>query len=379
MSRSNQDNAPRARRAARAQAAALLSARGRARGLEAAMSAGAGMAGAHCIHEMWMRAELAVNFDAALERLWQSAAASIPDWLPMRHFDWLPLAYEVAARFRAQRRGRSNLYLVLLDYRDSRRSPSESTSGQRATGRRTGSTSTRPGSVLPAAYCAAAWNCSPDRPRTCRASRARRALDIEERLARAGSGGAVRAGRSLGPGVTATRRGELRDNAARHTPQPAGRAASTPAAPYAGLLRSLTGLLAGESDLIANMANFSALVYTTLPELNWAGFYLLRGEELVLGPFQGRPACVRIAMGRGVCGSAALRRASVLVPDVHEFPGHIACDEASRSELVVPLVEAGRLIGVLDLDSPVPGRFTADDQAAMEAAVRVLMDACRAG
>ncbi len=135
--------------------------------------------------------------------------------------------------------------------------------------------------------------------------------------------------------------------------------------------------LAGESDLIANTANFAALVYHGLPDLNWAGFYFLRGEELVLGPFQGRPACVRIAMGRGVCGTAALRRSSILVPDVHEFPDHIACDAASRSELVVPLIDGDRLIGVFDLDSPRPNRFQAEDQTGIEAAVRLLMQAYR--
>ena len=161
-------------------------------------------------------------------------------------------------------------------------------------------------------------------------------------------------------------------------PLAAGSSPLAPAAQYAELQRALAGLFAGETDLIANTANFAALVYAMLPELNWAGFYFLRGDELVLGPFQGRPACVRIAMGRGVCGTAATRRASVLVPDVHEFPGHIACDAASRSELVVPLLDGGRLIGVLDLDSPLPARFTAVDQAGMEAAVRLLIEACQA-
>jgi GAF domain-containing protein len=146
---------------------------------------------------------------------------------------------------------------------------------------------------------------------------------------------------------------------------------------YADLQRSLAGLLAGEADLIANAANFTALVYHSLPDLNWAGFYFLRGEELVLGPFQGRPACVRIAMGRGVCGTAALRRTSVLVPDVHQFPDHIVCDLASRSELVVPLIDVNRLMGVFDLDSPRPNRFDAVDQAGIEAAVRLLVEACR--
>jgi GAF domain-containing protein len=144
---------------------------------------------------------------------------------------------------------------------------------------------------------------------------------------------------------------------------------------YAELQRGLLGLFAGERDAIANTANFAALVFALLPDLNWAGFYFLRGAELVLGPFQGRPACVRIALGRGVCGTAAQRRASVLVPDVHAFPGHIACDTASRSELVVPLISAGQLLGVFDLDSPLPGRFDAEDQAGIEAAVRALLDA----
>jgi GAF domain-containing protein len=162
-----------------------------------------------------------------------------------------------------------------------------------------------------------------------------------------------------------------------HTPLPAGRPASPPEVLYADLRSALQGLLAGEHDLVANAANFAALVYEMLPELNWAGCYFLRGDELVLGPFQGRPACVRIAVGRGVCGTAVQRRASVLVPDVHAFPGHIACDAASRSELVVPLFHAGRLIGVFDLDSPRPGRFSPVDQAGMELAARMFMDACK--
>ena len=153
--------------------------------------------------------------------------------------------------------------------------------------------------------------------------------------------------------------------------------AATPASVYADLQRSVAGVLEGEHDLIANTANFTALVYHGLPDLNWAGVYFLRGEELVLGPFQGRPACVRIALGRGVCGTAAQRRTSVLVPDVHQFPGHIVCDLASRSELVVPLIDGERLIGVFDLDSPLPDRFTAADQAGIEAAVRLLVAACR--
>lgn len=137
---------------------------------------------------------------------------------------------------------------------------------------------------------------------------------------------------------------------------------------YRDLLDQARGLFAGERDAIANAANLSALIFHGLPDLNWAGFYLLRHEgELVLGPFQGKPACIRIPVGRGVCGTAAARRASVLVPDVHAFPGHIACDAASRSELVVPLLRDGQVWGVLDLDSPLPGRFDAEDQAGIEA------------
>lgn len=155
----------------------------------------------------------------------------------------------------------------------------------------------------------------------------------------------------------------------------ATRGIATRAGQYADLQLALTGLLAGEPDLIANTANFAALVYHTLPDLNWAGCYFLRGQELVLGPFQGRPACVRIAMGKGVCGTAAQRRASVLVQDVHEFPGHITCDPVSRSELVVPLIREGELLGVFDLDSPLPGRFNEEDRAGMETAARTLMAA----
>ena len=151
-----------------------------------------------------------------------------------------------------------------------------------------------------------------------------------------------------------------------------GHDAASKSAGYAQLDAALAALLAGEHDLIANLANTSALLFTTLPQLNWAGFYLLRSpDELVLGPFQGKPACVRIALGRGVCGTAAAERRTQLVPDVHAFPGHIACDAASRSEIVVPLVfaagpRAGELIGVLDLDSPILGRFDATDQAGLE-------------
>jgi GAF domain-containing protein len=135
---------------------------------------------------------------------------------------------------------------------------------------------------------------------------------------------------------------------------------------YADLLAALDALTAGEADAIANMANAASLIAQYLPDLNWAGFYRLIGEELVLGPFQGKPACIRIPVGQGVCGTAAARRESVLVEDVNAFAGHIACDAASRSELVVPLVKHGRLIGVIDLDSPHPGRFDAEDQTGIE-------------
>jgi L-methionine (R)-S-oxide reductase len=125
-------------------------------------------------------------------------------------------------------------------------------------------------------------------------------------------------------------------------------------------------LLANEPDSVANLANAAAAIYHTLPDLNWAGFYLLQGNTLVLGPFQGKPACVRIPLGQGVCGTAAAQRRSILVPDVHQFPGHIACDTASESELVVPLLRNATLIGVLDLDSPRRARFDARDQAGCE-------------
>lgn len=136
---------------------------------------------------------------------------------------------------------------------------------------------------------------------------------------------------------------------------------------YGRLVSQLDGLLRDQRDLIANAANTVSLIYQTLPELNWAGFYFLRGDELLLGPFQGKPACARIAVGKGVCGKAAGQRKTIVVEDVHRFPGHIACDGASNSEIVVPLIgKEGRLIGVLDLDSPLPGRFDADDRAGLE-------------
>ena len=137
---------------------------------------------------------------------------------------------------------------------------------------------------------------------------------------------------------------------------------------YAQLLAQARALLHGERDRIANAANLSALVYRALPDLNWVGFYFFDGTEMVVGPFQGLPACVRIPLDKGVCGAAARTRQTQRVDDVHAFPGHIACDSASRSELVVPLVAAdGALVGVFDLDSPRPARFTADDQQGLEA------------
>ena len=142
---------------------------------------------------------------------------------------------------------------------------------------------------------------------------------------------------------------------------------------YRDLAAQLAVLIEGEPDRIANAANMAALIYHGLPDLNWAGFYFAQGNELVLGPFQGQPACVRIAWGKGVCGTAAVRGTSVLVPDVHEFPGHIACDSASQSELVVPLIEDGRVTGVLDLDSPKRARFDAEDQAGCEQLVAVFL------
>jgi L-methionine (R)-S-oxide reductase len=136
---------------------------------------------------------------------------------------------------------------------------------------------------------------------------------------------------------------------------------------YAQLLEQARGLLHGEHDRTANAANLSALVFHALPDLNWVGFYFFDGTELVVGPFQGHPACVRIALGRGVCGTAAVTRQTQRIADVDAFPGHIPCDSASRSELVVPLFQGERLLGVFDLDSPVLNRFDADDQRGLEA------------
>ena len=151
------------------------------------------------------------------------------------------------------------------------------------------------------------------------------------------------------------------------------------AAAYAELERSLRALLDGEPDLVACAANTAALLYWSLPQLNWAGFYRVEpaSGDLVLGPFQGKPACVRIAPGKGVCGTAAARRETVVVPDVHAFPGHITCDPASNSEIVVPIVDGKHLLGVLDLDSPVTGRFDEVDARGLEALVRVFVAAIR--
>jgi GAF domain-containing protein len=144
---------------------------------------------------------------------------------------------------------------------------------------------------------------------------------------------------------------------------------------YQELQIQLSGLFKHEWDGLANAANMAALLYRSMPDLNWAGFYFWRDGQLVLGPFQGKIACVRIALGRGVCGTSAQRRETLVVPDVHAFPGHIACDEDSRSEIVVPLIKGDRLLGVLDLDSPRLARFDQRDVAGLGAAVQLLLDA----
>jgi GAF domain-containing protein len=144
------------------------------------------------------------------------------------------------------------------------------------------------------------------------------------------------------------------------------------AAMFADLRSQLAGLLAGERDWIANTANFSSLVFNTMPGLNWAGFYFLKGDELVLGPFQGKPACIRIKKGRGVCGTTVVKGEPVVVPDVHAFPGHIACDVNSRSELVVPVYSGKEIIGVFDLDSPLPNRFDQADSDGIVSLVALL-------
>ena len=144
---------------------------------------------------------------------------------------------------------------------------------------------------------------------------------------------------------------------------------------YAQLAEQARALLHGEHDRIANAANLSALVYHALPSLNWVGFYFYDGNELVVGPFQGQPACVRIPLDKGVCGAAARSRQTQRIDDVHAFPGHIACDAASRSELAVPLLRDGELVGVFDLDSPEPARFDVDDQRGLEAVARIYLEA----
>ena len=144
---------------------------------------------------------------------------------------------------------------------------------------------------------------------------------------------------------------------------------------YEVLAKELHSLLEGEPDELANAANTAALVFHGLPEINWVGFYFFKGGQLVVGPFQGKPACSRLALGNGVCGTAAAQRKTIVVPDVHQFPGHIACDSASASEIVVPMVVDGRLIGVFDVDSPVTGRFDAEDRAGLELIVGVFLEA----
>jgi len=151
------------------------------------------------------------------------------------------------------------------------------------------------------------------------------------------------------------------------------------AAAYRDLNQQLAALFSGERNGLANAANMCALLYQGLPGLNWVGFYFVRGGELVLGPFQGKVACVRIALGSGVCGTAAARRETIVVPDVNEFPGHIACDAASRSEIVVPLIKRGRLLGVLDIDSPDLARFDDEDRNGLNAAVALLLDSSDLG
>jgi GAF domain-containing protein len=147
----------------------------------------------------------------------------------------------------------------------------------------------------------------------------------------------------------------------------------TPEERYTELLQQLNGLLHGEPDWLANLSNAASLIYMQLDRINWAGFYLMRGGELVLGPFGGKPACTRIPLGKGVCGTAAARREVQVVPDVFQFPGHIACDADSRAEIVLPLVADGRVVGVLDIDSPHPGRFTDLDRRYLEQVAALLV------
>jgi len=143
---------------------------------------------------------------------------------------------------------------------------------------------------------------------------------------------------------------------------------------YPQLIEKAKSLIAGESDLIANLANLSALIYHNLNDVNWAGFYLYKDEQLVLGPFQGLPACIRIPMGKGVCGTAAATNTTQRIEDVHQFEGHIACDAASNSEIVIPITVRGELLGVLDIDSPKTGRFSAEDEAGLSGIVAALVE-----
>lgn len=157
------------------------------------------------------------------------------------------------------------------------------------------------------------------------------------------------------------------------------KAGATKAELYANLAEQLRSLLEGERDVVANMANFASLLFYSVPDLNWSGFYLLKEKQLVLGPFQGKPACIRIPMGEGVCGTAAVRRETILVANVHDFPGHIACDSASNSEVVVPIVAGESLIGVLDLDSPLLSRFDDDDAKGLNELVKIFIEATDLG
>ena len=145
---------------------------------------------------------------------------------------------------------------------------------------------------------------------------------------------------------------------------------------YGNLAHQLRSLFVDERDFIANAANLSSLLYHSLPDLNWAGLYLYKHDELVLGPFQGMPACVRIALGKGVCGTGALHRQTIIVPNVHDFPGHIACDSASNSEIVVPILKEERLLGLLDLDSPSFDRFDEDDALGLNELVNIFVESC---
>lgn len=148
---------------------------------------------------------------------------------------------------------------------------------------------------------------------------------------------------------------------------------------YPQILAQFKALLEGEHDFVANMANGASLLYHLLTDVNWAGFYLYKEDQLVLGPFNGKPACIRIQIGKGVCGTTAAKRETIVVPDVHEFPGHIACDAASQSEIVVPMIKDGRLIGVLDIDSPIKNRFDDIDQQYLEEAVHILLNQSHIG